>query len=181
MNDSSKLKIKISSKKIKARVEQIGCQLSQEYEGENPVFLGVLNGSFMFLSDLMRALSIECEVSFIQLKSYDGKKSTGIVDVVQDFNVNFKNRHIVIIEDIIETGNTLKFLLNKMKETPTKSIKIVTLLIKNFVILKTFLMSHIDFKPDFKNSSFLSLVYFLSAKIYQHNFWYNSCSSYVSY
>ena len=101
MDDSSKLKIKISSKKIKARVEQIGRRLSQEYEGKNPVFLGVLNGSFMFLSDLMRALSIECEVSFIQLKSYDGKKSKGSVDIIQDFNINFKNRHIVIIEDII--------------------------------------------------------------------------------
>ena len=146
MNDSSKLKIKISSKKIKARVEQIGRELSQEYEGKNPVFLGVLNGSFMFLSDLMRALSIECEVSFIQLKSYDGKKSTGSVDIIQDFNVNFKNRHIVIIEDIIETGNTLKFLLNKMKGIPTKSIKIVTLLIKNIDTPFEFTIDHIGFE-----------------------------------
>ena len=146
MKDSSKLKIKISSKKIKARVEQIGRELSQEYKGKNPVFLGVLNGSFMFLSDLMRALSIECEVSFIQLKSYDGKKSTGSVDVVQDFNVNFKNRHIVIIEDIIETGNTLKFLLNKMEGVSIKSIKIVTLLAKNIERPFEFAIDHIGFE-----------------------------------
>mgnify|MGYP001397914454 CR=1 FL=1 len=146
MNDSSKLKIKISSKKIKARVEQIGRELSQEYEGKNPVFLGVLNGSFMFLSDLIRALSIECEISFVQLKSYDGKKSTGSVKLIQDLNTNLKNRHIVIVEDIIETGNTLKFLLNKMEGISTKSIRIVTLLAKNIDRSFQFSIDHIGFE-----------------------------------
>ena len=70
MNDLKKMKLKISSKKIKTRVEQIGHELSQQYKRENPLFIGVLNGSFMFLSDLIRALSIECEISFLQLKSY---------------------------------------------------------------------------------------------------------------
>ena len=146
MNDSSKLKIKISSKKIKARVEQIGRELSQEYEGKNPVFLGVLNGSFMFLSDLMRALSIECEVSFIQLKSYDGKKSTGNVDIIKDFDVSLKNRHVVIVEDIIDTGTTLKFLLNKINEIPIKSIRIVTLLVRDIERPFEFTIDHIGFE-----------------------------------
>ena len=146
MNDSSKLKIKISSKKIKARVEQIGRELSQEYKDQNPIFIGVLNGSFMFLSDLIRALSIECEISFIQLKSYDGKKSTGSVNLIQDFNAILKNRHIVIVEDIIETGNTLKFLLNKMEGVSTKSIKIVTLLAKNIDRPFEFAIDHIGFE-----------------------------------
>ena len=146
MNDLSKLKIKISSKKIKARVEQIGRELSKEYKDQNPIFIGVLNGSFMFLSDLMRALSIECEVSFIQLKSYDGKKSTGSVNLIQDFNAILKNRHIVIVEDIIETGNTLKFLLSKMEGVSTKSIKIVTLLAKNIDRPFEFAIDHIGFE-----------------------------------
>lgn len=146
MNDPRKLKIKISSKKIKARVEQIGRELSKEYGGRNPIFLGILNGSFMFLSDLMRALSVECEVSFVQLKSYDGKKSTGSVDIIQDFNIDFENRHVVIVEDIIETGNTLKFLLNKMEKIPTKSIKIVTFLIKNIDRPYEFAIDHIGFE-----------------------------------
>ena len=85
----------------------------------------------MFLSDLIRALSIECEISFLQLKSYDGKKSTGSVDIIKDFDVSLKNRHVVIVEDIIDTGTTLKFLLNKIKEIPIKSIRIVTLLIRD--------------------------------------------------
>ena len=146
MNDLEKLKIKISSKKIKARVEQIGRELSKEYKGETPFFIGVLNGSFMFLSDLIRALSIECEISFLQLKSYDGKKSTGSVDIIKDFDVNLKNRHVVIVEDIIETGNTLKFLLNKIKDIPTKSIRIVTLLLKNTNRHFEFTIDHIGFE-----------------------------------
>ena len=146
MNNLSKLKIKISSKKIKARVEQIGRELSQEYKDRNPIFIGVLNGSFMFLSDLIRALSIECEISFIQLKSYDGKKSTGSVNLIQDFNAILKNRHIVIVEDIIETGNTLKFLLNKMEGISTKSIRIVTLLAKNIDRSFQFSIDHIGFE-----------------------------------
>ena len=146
MNDLKKLKIKIPSKKIKARVEQIGRDLSKEYKGEPPFFIGVLNGSFMFLSDLIRTLSIECEISFLQLKSYDGKKSTGNVNIIKDLDVNLKNRHVVIVEDIIETGNTLKFLLNKLNDIPTKSIRIVTLLVKDTNRPFEFIIDHIGFE-----------------------------------
>ena len=146
MNDLKKMKIKISSKKIKARVEQIGRELSKEYKGENPIFVGVLNGSFMFLSDLIRALSIQCEISFVQLKSYEGKKSTGSIDIIKNLNVNLKDRHIVIIEDIIETGNTLKFLLKKLDEIPTKSIRVVTLLLKKIDRPFEFAIDHIGFE-----------------------------------
>ena len=146
MNDLKKLKIKIPSKKIKARVEQIGRDLSKEYKGESPFFIGVLNGSFMFLSDLIRTLSIECEISFLQLKSYDGKKSTGSINIIKDLDVNLKNRHVVIVEDVIETGNTLKFLLNKLNDIPTKSIRIVTLLVKDTNKPFEFIINHIGFE-----------------------------------
>ena len=140
------MKIKISSKKIRARVEQIGRELSKEYKGETPFFIGVLNGSFIFLSDLIRTLSIDCEISFLQLKSYDGKKSTGSVDIIKDFDVNLKNRHVVIVEDIIETGNTLKFLLNRLKDIRTKSITIVTLLVKDTNRPFEFIIDQIGFE-----------------------------------
>ena len=146
MNDLKKLKVKISSKKIRARVEQIGRELSKEYKGETPLFIGILNGSFIFLSDLIRTLSIECEISFLQLKSYDGKKSTGSVDIIKDFDVNLKNRHVVIVEDIIETGNTLKLLLNRLKDIRTKSITIVTLLVKDTNRPFEFIIDHIGFE-----------------------------------
>ena len=146
MNDLKKMKIKISSKRIKDRIDQIGRELSKEYKGEIPIFIGVLNGSFMFLSDLIRALSIECEISFLQLKSYDGKKSTGRIDIIKDFNVNLENRHVIIIEDIIDTGNTLKFLLNKIEEIPVTSIKVVSLLVKNIKRPFEFTIDHIGFE-----------------------------------
>ena len=146
MNDLKKLKIKISSKKIKARVEQIGRELSKEYKGETPLFIGVLNGSFIFISDLIRTLSIECEISFLQLKSYDGKKSTGSVNIIKDFDVSLKNKHVVIVEDIIDTGTTLKFLLNKINEIPIKSIRIVTLLIRDNQRPFEFTIDHIGFE-----------------------------------
>ena len=146
MNDLKKLKLKISSKNIKTRVEQIGLELSQEYKGENPIFIGVLNGSFMFLSDLVRALSIECEISFLQLKSYDGKKSAGSVNIIKDFDVSLKNRHVVIVEDIIDTGTTLRFLLNKISEIPIKSIRIVTLLIRGTERPFKFTIDYIGFE-----------------------------------
>jgi len=146
MNNLKKLKLKISSKDIKTRVEQIGFELSKEYKQENPIFIGVLNGSFMFLSDLIRALSIECEITFLQLKSYDGKKSTGSVDIIKNFDVSLKNRHVVIVEDIIDTGTTLKFLLNKISEIPIKSIKLVTLLIRDTERPFKFIIDHIGFE-----------------------------------
>ena len=145
MNEK-KMRLKISSKKIKTRVEQIGRELSKEYKRKNPIFIGVLNGSFMFLSDLVRALSIECEISFLQLKSYDGKKSTGSVDIIKDFDVSLKNRHVVIVEDIIDTGTTLKFLLNKINKIPIKSVRIVTLLVRDIERPVEFTIDHIGFE-----------------------------------
>jgi len=146
MDDLKKLKLKISSKNIKARVEQIGLELSQEFKQESPIFIGVLNGSFMFLSDLIRALSIECEISFLQLKSYDGKKSTGSVEVIKDFDISLRNKHVVIVEDIIDTGTTLKFLLEKINKIPIKSLKIVTLLIRDTKKNFKFTIDHIGFE-----------------------------------
>jgi len=146
MSYESKLSIQFSSKSIRNRVNQIGQELSKKFESKNPIFIGVLNGSFMFLSDLMRALTIDCEMDFIQLKSYHGKKSTGKVVLVKDFSINLKNRHIIIVEDIIETGKTLKFLLNKIESFSPQSISIVTLLAKNKDRSFEFDIDHIGFE-----------------------------------
>ena len=125
-----KLKIKFPANLIKEKVEHIGKTLSRDYNGKNPVFVGVLNGSFMFMADLMKKVSIDCEICFIQLKSYDGKYSTGTVKLLKDFDIDLNNRHVVFVEDIIETGQTLQHILKKIKGTPTQSVKIVSLLVK---------------------------------------------------
>tara|TARA_B100001248_G_scaffold256074_1_gene236626 strand:- start:4255 stop:4770 length:516 start_codon:yes stop_codon:yes gene_type:complete len=127
---SKKLKIKISAELIKEKVAQIGKRLSRDYKGKNPVFVGILNGSFMFMADLMKEVSIDCEICFIQLKSYEGKYSTGTVELIKEFDNDLSNRHVIIVEDIVETGQTLKYILKKLERIPTKSVRIVSLLIK---------------------------------------------------
>ena len=141
-----KLKIKFSDSLIKTRVEHIGRNLTRDYSGKNPVFIGVLNGSFMFMADLMKQVSIDCEVCFIQLKSYDGKHSTGTVTLIKDFEIDLSHRHVVLVEDIIETGQTLKYILNKIQGIPTKSIRIVSLLVKNINVKFEFNIDYIGFE-----------------------------------
>jgi len=162
---SKKLKIKFSAKLIKEKVAEIGKKLSCDYKGKKPVFIGILNGSFMFMADLMKNVSIDCEICFLQLKSYDGKHSTGSVKLLKDFEINLSNRHVIFVEDIIETGQTLSYILKKVKGIPTKSVKIVSLLVKNinrnfkfnidyigFEISQEFVVGYgLDFNKKFRN------------------------------
>ena len=141
-----KLKIKFPANLIQAKIKHIGKTLSRDYNGKNPVFVGVLNGSFMFMADLMKKVSIDCEICFIQLKSYDGEHSTGTVKVIKDFDIDLKNRHVVFVEDIIETGQTLEYILKKIQGTPTKSIRIVSLLVKNKNVKFEFNIDYIGFE-----------------------------------
>ena len=141
-----KLKIKFPANLIQAKIKHIGKTLSRDYNGKNPVFVGVLNGSFMFMADLMKKVSIDCEICFIQLKSYDGKHSTGTVKVIKDFDIDLKNRHVVFVEDIIETGQTLEYILKKIQGTPTKSIRRVSLLVKNKNVKVEFHIESIGFE-----------------------------------
>ncbi len=144
--NESKLSIKFTSKCIRDRVNQIGKDLSKKYKNKDPIFIGVLNGSFMFLSDLMRALTIDCEMDFIKLKSYDGKYSTGEIELKKDFSSNLKNRHVVLVEDIIDTGKTLNFLLKKIEALSPKSLSVITLLAKNKDRSFTFDIDYIGFE-----------------------------------
>ena len=141
-----KLKIKFPDSLIKTKVERIGRRLSRDYRGKNPVFIGVLNGSFMFMADLMKQVSIDCEICFIQLKSYNGKYSTGTVTLIKDFEIDLRDRHVVFVEDIIETGQTLKYILNKIQGIPTKSIKVVSLLVKDIKEKIEFNIDYIGFE-----------------------------------
>ena len=160
-----KLKIKFPANLIKEKVEHIGKTLSRDYNGKNPVFVGVLNGSFMFMADLMKKVSIDCEICFVKLKSYDGKHSTGTVKLLKDFDIDLRNRHVVFVEDIIETGRTIKYILKKIERIPTKSVKIVSLLVKNikrnfkfnihyigFEIFQEFVVGYgLDYNNKFRN------------------------------
>jgi len=116
---------------IEKRIRLMGIQLNLDYERKVPVFVGVLNGAFMFLADLMKEIHIGCEITFVKLASYHGgTKSSGTLTEEYPLNIDLKGRDVIIVEDIVDTGETLKFLLDKIKALEPASVKVATLLLK---------------------------------------------------
>jgi hypoxanthine phosphoribosyltransferase len=129
INNKNLIKI-IDENAIQDRVKEIATELSNSFVKKNPIFIGVLNGSFIFVSDLVRNLSIDCEIDFIKVSSYKGQNSMGTVKLLKDISADITNRHVVIIEDIIDSGLTIEFLVKRLNGASPKSISIVTLLLK---------------------------------------------------
>ena len=115
---------------IHLRVEYLGKVLTEKYAGKNPIFLVVLKGAFVFAADLIRACKMDIEVTFLQVSSYQGKQTTGKISTHIPLSSSLQNRPVVIIEDIIETGNTIRFLIQKLQEEDCASIQVVTALHK---------------------------------------------------
>lgn len=122
--------ISIPEEKILAEVERLATQLSRDLEGKNPLFLCVLNGSFMFAADLFRRITIPAEISFVKLASYEGTSSTGVIKEVIGLSENISGRTIVIVEDIVDTGCTMQKLLENLGTRAPESIHVCTLLLK---------------------------------------------------
>ena len=123
-------RISIPESKIQERVKVIANKINQEYAGKNPVFLSVLNGSFIFSADLLREMNIPCEICFVKLASYQGVNSSGSIRELIGLNVNITERHVIIVEDIVDTGLTMAHLLDNLKKQNPSSIDICTLLLK---------------------------------------------------
>ncbi len=115
---------------IQQRVKAVAEKINRDLEGKNPLFLAVLNGSFMFAADLMRYVTIPCEISFVKLASYQGTQSTGTVKEVVGINENLSGRTVVIVEDIVDTGHTMKHMLESLGTRNPESLHICTLLLK---------------------------------------------------
>ncbi len=116
---------------IEKRTRLIGIEINMEYENRVPVFLGVLNGSFMFMADLMKEIHISCETTFVKLASYHGGlKTSGSITEELSIAMDLENRDVIIVEDIIDSGKTLDYLLKQVKALKPASIKIATLLLK---------------------------------------------------
>ena len=120
----------ISEEKILARVQEMGNELNGNFSDKKPIFLGILNGCFMFMSDIVRACDFECEMSFVKISSYLGTKSTNKINTLIGLNESLKGRHVIIAEDIIDSGKTIYHLIDTLNETGVASITIVTLLLK---------------------------------------------------
>lgn len=125
-----KFKIKISASEIQKAIGDVARQINSDLKDKKPLFLAVLNGSFMFAADLMKKVHIDCEISFIKLASYDGTASTGKVTQLIGINEQINGRTVVIIEDIVDTGNTIENITVQLKEHGAAEIKIATLLFK---------------------------------------------------
>lgn len=120
---------------IQKRVAVIAGEINKEYEGKLPVFLGVLNGSFLFIADLMKEVTIPCEITFTKLASYfGGTSSSRTVRNDIDLGVDIKDRHVIIVEDIVDSGNTLAYLIERLKVFKPASLKVCTLLSKTSAI-----------------------------------------------
>ena len=123
-------RVLISAEEIEAHVAEVGRKISQEFEGKDPIFVGVLKGCFIFMADLMRHVSINCAMDFMAVSSYKGTTSTGAVKINKDLNEDIAGRHVILVEDILDSGVTLNYLKNYLEVRKPASISIVTLMDK---------------------------------------------------
>ena len=132
----------IESDTIQDSIKRVAADMNKELEGKNPIFIAILNGSFMFAGDLMKYVTIPSEITFVRIASYRGMSSTKDLKEVLGLVENIKDRTVVIVEDIVDTGHTIERLINQFEVLGPKEIKIATLLFKPKALVK-------DVKPDF--------------------------------
>lgn len=158
-------KVLISEEKLQSRVKELAKQISDDYAGKNPFFVCILKGSVFFTTDLLRYLSIPCQMEFMAVSSYGaGTKSSGEVKLVKDLNVPIEGKDVIIVEDIIDSGNTLSYLKRLLEQRNPTSVKICTLLDKperrkvdlsadyvGFVIPDEFVVGYgLDYNEDYR-------------------------------
>ena len=123
-------KLFIESKKIISEIDQLSSKINAYYANKKPIFICVLNGAFLFASELIKRFDHECEVSFVKLSSYEGINSSGVVKNLIGLNENIKGRDLIIVEDIVDTGNTIDSVYNNIKTLEPNSLEVATLLFK---------------------------------------------------
>ena len=143
------VKTSIAEAEIKERVKALAQQISKDMEGKTPLFLGVLNGAFIFAADLMREMTIPCEISFVKLASYQGTTSTGKIQEVLGINENLSGRHVIILEDIVESGQTMKRMIESLGTRNPASVHICTLFFKPDKLQEDLTLDYVAFRiPD---------------------------------
>lgn len=163
----------IDEERIRARVAELGREISATYRGEVPVLVNILKGGFIFLADLARALNVDCEIDFMVVSSYEDKtESSGVVRILSDLGVNLEGRHVLIVEDIVDTGLTLDYLRELLAARNPASLRIVTLLNKpdrrqaevpldwvGFDIPDEFVVGYgLDFAQRFRNLPYITVL-----------------------
>jgi len=139
----------IPAERIQARIAEMAEQIAADYRDKNPIFIGVLNGAVFFFTDLLRRLPIPCEIDFVKVSSYFSEtKSSGTVRLLKDISCIVTNRHIVIVEDIIDSGLTANFLRHRIQENDPASVAFAALLIKPDVMDLAFKPEYVGFQVE---------------------------------
>ena len=167
------LEVLISEAEIQERIKEIGAKIAREYAGKNPLLIGVLKGACFFLSDLLRAIDIPLNIEFMAISSYGSStRTSGEVRILKDLDVPIENRHIIVVEDIVDTGLTLSYLLANLKSRGAASVKLVALLDKSerrerevaidylgFEIPDHFVVGYgLDFAERYRNLPFIAIL-----------------------
>ncbi len=138
--------ISIPAERIQQVVSDLAAQINRDYAGKEIMLLSILNGSFMFAADLIRKITVPCQISFLKMASYQGTASTGHVKSLIGINENLDNKILVIVEDIIDTGITMENIFKQLAEHKPAEIRICTLLFKPAAFQKNFPIDYIGFK-----------------------------------
>ena len=145
--NGDRFKLLISKERIEKRLNELGEEIDAEYAGKKPILIGVLNGSFIFLADLMRNISIPCEVDFFKLSSYgDEKVSSGNIKKLKELDAEIEGRDVIIVEDIVDTGLSMNYILHQVKNLNPASVKIATLLYKPNALKYDVTLDYIGFE-----------------------------------
>ena len=129
--NNDRFAVYLSEEKIQARVKRLAKAISKDYAGKVPIFIGVLNGSFIFMADLIRYMTVDCEIDFLKLSSYgDAKISSGNVRLLKELNCQVTDRDIIVVEDIVDSGLSIDFMRKLILKEHPRSLKVVSLLFK---------------------------------------------------
>ena len=166
-------KVLLSEEAIAAKVKELGAQIAKDYADKNPLIVSVLRGSFVFMADLVRAIDVPCTVDFMSVSSYgSGTTSTGEVKITKDFDVSIEGRHLIIVEDILNSGRTLSYLMKTLKARGAASIALCTFLdkperrvvpvevaYKGFTVPDAFIVGYgLDYDQKYRNLPYVGVL-----------------------
>ena len=172
-------KVLLSEETIAAKVKELGAQIAKDYADKNPLIVSVLRGSFVFMADLVRAIDVPCTVDFMSVSSYGGgTTSSGEVKITKDFDVSIEGRHLIIVEDILDSGRTLSYLIKTLKARGAASIALCTFLdkperrvvpvevaYKGFTVPDAFIVGYgLDYDQKYRNLPYVGV---LKSSVYE--------------
>jgi len=149
--DDLEFEVLIDSERLQRRVRELAKEISEDYKGKTPIFVGVLNGAVLFLADLIRHLTIDCEIDFIKISSYGNERiSSGQITMIKDFSADLHGRDVIVVEDIVDSGRSVNYLKQRIESMKPASIKFVSLLVKRGCAVVPLHIDYVGFEIENK-------------------------------